>query len=89
MGKVLGRKVKYQNIPEAMMMKALISQGFPASMVGQLAIYTEEYRRGTFAVNAPNNVVRDLTGRRQKISRQWPEESWRRARKRYGRLATS
>ncbi len=62
MGKVLGRKVKYQNIPEWMMMKALISRGFPASMVAQLAIYAEEYRRGTFAINAPNNVVRDLTG---------------------------
>ena len=62
MGKVLGRKVKYQNIPEWMMMKALISRGFPASMVAQLAIYAEEYRRGTFAINAPNNVLRDLTG---------------------------
>ena len=62
MGKVLGRKAKYQNIPEWMMMKALISRGFPPSMVAQLAIYAEEYRRGTFAINAPNNVVRDLTG---------------------------
>jgi len=62
MGKVLGRKVKYQDIPESMMMKALISQGFPATMVAQLAIYADEYRRGAFAVNAPNSVVRDLTG---------------------------
>jgi hypothetical protein len=31
-------------------------------MVAQLIIYAEEYRRGTFALNAPNNVVRDLTG---------------------------
>ena len=62
MGKVLGRKVKYQDIPEWMMMKALISRSFPASMVAQLAIYAEEYRLGTFAINAPNNVVRDLTG---------------------------
>lgn len=62
MGKVLGRKVRYVDIPESMLMKALISQGFPASMVAQLAIYTEEYRRGTFALNAPNNVVRDLSG---------------------------
>ena len=62
MSKVLGRKVKYQDIPEWMMMKALISQSFPATMVAQLAIYADEYRRGTFAVNAPNNVVQDLTG---------------------------
>ncbi len=62
MGKVLGRKVKYQDMPESMVMKALISQGFPATMVAQLIIYAEEYRRCTFAVNAPNSVVRDLTG---------------------------
>ena len=62
MGKVLGRKVRYQDVPDWMVMKALISQGFQASMVAQLIIYAEEYRRGTFAVNAPNNVVRDLTG---------------------------
>ena len=63
MGKVLGRKVKYQDMPESMMLKALVSQGFSESMVNQLAIYADEYRRGAFAVNAPNNVVRDLTGR--------------------------
>ncbi len=62
MGKVLGRKVTYKDMPESMVMKALISQGFPATMVAQLIIYAEEYRRGTFAVNAPNNVVQDLTG---------------------------
>lgn len=62
MGKVLGRKVKYLDAPDWMVMKALISQGFPATMVAQLIIYAEEYRRGTFAINAPNNVVRDLTG---------------------------
>ena len=31
-------------------------------MVAQLVIYADEYRRGTVAVNAPNNVVRGLTG---------------------------
>ena len=62
MGKVLGRKVKYLDVPDWMVMKALISQGFPATMVAQLVIYADEYRRGTFAINAPNNVVRDLTG---------------------------
>jgi NAD(P)H dehydrogenase (quinone) len=61
MGKVLGRKVRYLDAPDWMVMKALISQGFPRTMVAQLIIYAEEYRRGTFAVNAPSNVVRDLT----------------------------
>jgi NAD(P)H dehydrogenase (quinone) len=63
MGRVLGRKVRYQDIPESMMLKALISQGLSKTMVTQLAIYADEYRRGTFAVNAPNSVVGDLTGR--------------------------
>lgn len=62
MGKVLGRKVRYVDAPDWMVMKALISQGFPATMVTQLILYAEEYRRGTFALNAPNNVVQDLTG---------------------------
>ena len=61
MGQVLGRKVRYVDAPDWLVTKALISQGFPATMVAQLVIYAEEYRRGTFAINAPNNVVRDLT----------------------------
>ena len=59
--KVLRRKIKYLDVPDWMVMKALISQKFPATMVTQLIIYADEYRRGTFAINAPNNVVRDLT----------------------------
>jgi NAD(P)H dehydrogenase (quinone) len=62
-GEVLGRKVKYVDAPDWMVMKALISQGFPATMVAQLIIYADEYRRGTFALNAPNRVIPDLTGR--------------------------
>ncbi len=62
-GNVLGRKVRYQDISEAMMLKALRVQGFPEMMPTQLRFYADEYRRGVFAVHAPNNVVRDLTGR--------------------------
>ena len=63
MGKVLGRKVRYSNISDGMMLKALMAAGFPEAMPVQLRIYVEEYRRGTFAVHAPNGVVRDVTGR--------------------------
>lgn len=62
-GKVLGRKVRYQDISEAMMLKALRVQGFPEMMPTQLRLYADEYRRGAFAVHAPTNVVSDLTGR--------------------------
>lgn len=63
MGKVLGRTVKYQNVPESMLLKALKVDGIPQFISTQLALYADEYRRGAFAIHAPNNVVRDLTGR--------------------------
>jgi uncharacterized protein YbjT (DUF2867 family) len=63
MGTALGRRVRYQDISEAMLLKALKVQGFPEAMPTQLRLYTAEYRRGAFAVHAPNTVVRDLTGR--------------------------
>ena len=63
MGKVLGRQVKYQDIPESMLLKALKVKGIPKFISTQLGLYTDEYRRGAFAVHAPNNVVRELTGR--------------------------
>jgi NAD(P)H dehydrogenase (quinone) len=63
MGQALKRKVKYQEIPESMLLKALKVQGFGEAMPTQLRIYAEEYRRGAFAVHAPSNVVKQLTGR--------------------------
>lgn len=63
MGKVLGRKVRYLDISEAMLLKALKVQGFPEMMPTQLRLYADEYRRGAFAVHAPSNAVRELTGR--------------------------
>jgi len=63
MGKVLGRKVRYMNVPESMMLKALKIQGFDETMPTQLRFYADEYRRGAFAVHAPNTVVKELSGR--------------------------
>ena len=63
MGKVLGRTVKYMDVPEAMMLKALKVAGFAEMMPTQLRLYADEYRRGAFAVHAPNNVVKELSGR--------------------------
>ena len=63
MGKVLGRTVRYRDIPDSMLLKALKVQGFPEAMPTQLRLYAEEYRRGAFAVHAPSTVVQDLTGR--------------------------
>jgi NAD(P)H dehydrogenase (quinone) len=63
MGKVLGRKVKYQDSSKAMLLKALKAQGFEEMMPTQLAMYTDEYKSGTFAVHAPNNVFKAVTGK--------------------------
>ncbi|MCR9238949.1 MAG: NmrA family NAD(P)-binding protein [Alphaproteobacteria bacterium] len=66
MGRVLGRKVKYQNISENMMLKALKAlppDNYSEAAVSQLKIYADEYRRGTFAVNAPTQDVQKTGGR--------------------------
>ena len=66
MGRVLGRKVKYQDIPEKMMfkaIKALPPSNYSETLVLQLKIYADEYRRGAFAVNAPTQDVEKVGGR--------------------------
>lgn len=66
MGRALGRKVSYMDISEKMMTKALRSRppsNYSEAAVSQLAIYAEEYRRGTFAVNAPTDHVAMVGGR--------------------------
>lgn len=63
MGKVLKRRVSYNDISEKMLMKALKAQGFTGAMPTQLLLYLREYRKGAFAIHAPNRVVSELTGR--------------------------
>jgi len=69
MGKALGRRVRYRNISEKMMLKALKAHppsNYSEAAVSQLAIYADEYRRGTFAVNAPTTDVHQVGGRQPK-----------------------
>lgn len=66
MGRALGRKVRYRNISEKMMTKALRAlppSNYSEAAVSQLAIYAEEYRRGAFAVSAPTRHVEEIGGR--------------------------
>lgn len=66
MGRALGRKVRYMNISERMMTKALRAlppSNYSEAAVSQLAIYADEYRRGAFAVNAPTDDVEEVGGR--------------------------
>jgi uncharacterized protein YbjT (DUF2867 family) len=65
MGRALGRKVRYMDISEKMMTKALRANppsNYSEAAVSQLAIYADEYRRGTFAVNAPTSDVERVAG---------------------------
>lgn len=64
-GRVFGRKVRYQNISEKMFLKAFAALRPPMyseSNLTQLRIYAEEYRRGTFAVGGPTDVVQTVGG---------------------------
>jgi len=66
MGRALGRKVKYQDIPPKMMLKAVKSvspPGYSVVLLQALKNYTDEYRRGAFAVNAPTRDVEIVGGR--------------------------
>lgn len=66
MGRALGRKVKYMDISEKMMTKALRANppsNYSEAAVSQLALYADEYRRGSFAVNAPTHDVEIVGGR--------------------------
>ncbi len=66
MGNALGRKIKYQDISTNMMLKALKAlppSNYSEAAVTQLKIYADEYRRGTFAVNAPTSDVEIVGGK--------------------------
>lgn len=65
MGRALGRKVNYRNVSEKMMTKALRANppsNYSEAAVSQLALYAQEYRRGTFALNAPTEDVARVSG---------------------------
>ena len=61
--KILGRKVKYMDIPVPMFLKAAKLQGFAMSESAQASFYGHEHALGAAAINAPNDVVRRIGGR--------------------------
>ena len=62
-GRALGRPVSYTDAPEWMFLRALRAAGTNPAMITQFRLYMHEYQRGTFAINAPNDVVQEVTGR--------------------------
>ncbi|MBG6128977.1 uncharacterized protein YbjT (DUF2867 family) [Aquimarina sp. EL_43] len=63
-GMVVGRKVKAIKMSNAMMYKVLRAYGYPQRDASQVvAHYVEEAHKGTFGFNAPNSVVKNITGK--------------------------
>ena len=60
---VVGRKVKYQDAPPKMLLKAATAQGLKPFEIAHIRFYFEELRGGTFAVGAPTNHVQEICGR--------------------------
>jgi len=60
--KVLARKVSYSEVPIKMFIKSAKVQGFSLFEIDSVRYYFEELKRGTAAVNAPNDVVREIGG---------------------------
>ena len=63
LGRVLGRKVRYRDIPTRMFVKAAKAQGLPNFVVAGVRHYMEELRGGTYAVGAPTDHVEQVCGR--------------------------
>lgn len=61
-GQIVGRKVRYQNIPFSMLARAAKVQGFSTFDTANLIFYAEEIREGAFAIGAPTNHVELVTG---------------------------
>lgn len=61
--KVLDRDVKYAPSSMDMFVKAATVAGFPAHDISQVRLYFTDYQQDAFAVGAPTDVVRQLTGR--------------------------
>lgn len=62
LGKVLDRGVRYRHVPFKMFSKAAIAQGFPLSDIAHLRYYAEELQGGAFAIGAPTDHVREVSG---------------------------
>ncbi len=61
--KVLGHKVTYINMPMWMLAKVMKGMGMSNYFIGVYQQYVLDYQKNAFAVNAPTDVVRTITGK--------------------------
>jgi NAD(P)H dehydrogenase (quinone) len=62
-GKVIGRKVKASMLPEKMISKVLKASGVSQMDSSQIRYYVQEGYKGTWSINAPTSVVKDIVGK--------------------------
>lgn len=62
LGKVLGRKVTYKDVPFKTFSKAAIALGVSPLELASLRYYYKDLRDGAFAVGAPTDHVREVAG---------------------------
>ena len=62
-GKVIGRKVKATKLSEKMISKVLKASGVSQMDSSQVGYYIREGHKGTWAINGPTNVVKDIVGK--------------------------
>jgi uncharacterized protein YbjT (DUF2867 family) len=61
-GKSLGRRVRYQNVPMPIFLKAASSLGISEFVISQLYWFLQDYQRNAFGVGAPTSVVEEIGG---------------------------
>lgn len=74
-GRVAGRKIKAQKLPESLMLKMMRSYGFPQVDASQVRYYIKDAQAGSFALNAPTTVVKEIVGKEaddfEKVTRRY------------------
>lgn len=61
--RVLGRRVRYQDVSTRLFIKAALAQGFSRFEVSQIRRYVEELRAGAYAIGAPTDHVEQVCAR--------------------------
>lgn len=61
-GKALGRRVRYQNAPMKLFLKAAKSLGVPEFAIEELSWFLQDYQRNSFGIGAPTDAVREVGG---------------------------
>ncbi|MCP4328378.1 MAG: NmrA family NAD(P)-binding protein [Alphaproteobacteria bacterium] len=62
LGKVLGRKVGYKDVPFKTFSKAAVAQGFSLTEIAHMRHYAEDIKNGAFAVGGPTDHVLAVSG---------------------------